>query len=174
MSAASDTLPAGALAELKIRPERPQDGAAVEALIADAFGPGRFAKSADRLREGRQPVHDLSLVAWSDDRVVGCVRLWDIHIGDTPALLLGPFAVDRTFRSKGLGAFLINAACLAAATAGRRIILLVGDAPFFSRMDFHVAEKGQVVLPGPVDARRVMWRALVPGALDGVAGPVTA
>ena len=164
---------AAAFADLKIRPERPQDAPVVDALIAAAFGPGRYAKSADRLREGRVPHRDLSLVAWSGDVAAGCVRLWPIHIGETPALLLGPFAVDAAYRSQGLGGFLINAACLAAAAAGHGAVLLVGDAPYFERFDFHPVERGAVTLPGPVDSRRVLWRALRPGALDGVEGAVT-
>lgn len=163
-----------ALSELKIRPERSEDASVVEALIDAAFGPGRHAKTADRLREGRAPIGDLSFVAWSGDQAAGCVRLWAIHIGETPAILLGPFAVHPAFRSRGLGAFLINAACLAAAAAGHGVVLLVGDAPYFERLDFHSVERGLVTLPGPVDRRRVLWRALRPGALDGVSGPVSA
>lgn len=160
------------LEDLHFRRERPEDAAVVERLIARAFGPGRYAKSADRLREGRTPERSLSLVAWSRGDAVGCVRLWTIHIGDTPALLLGPFAVDAAHRSRGLGAALVEAACLAAAAAGHSLVLLVGDAPFFSRVGFEPVEPGRVVLPGPVDTRRVLWRALVPGAWDNVSGAV--
>src|SRR5262249_30723190 len=90
--------------------ERPNDAPAVERLILAAFRPGRFAKAAERLREGRRPDPSLSLVAWDGDCAVGCVRLWPIRIGETPALLLGPFAVDAAWRSQGLGAALIEQA----------------------------------------------------------------
>src|SRR5580658_5943097 len=92
----------------RLNHERPHDAPLVDALIARAFGPGRYAKAAERLRECNRPLLGLSFVAWIGDRVIGCVRLWPIIIGATPALLLGPFAVDPTHRSRGLGACLID------------------------------------------------------------------
>ena len=157
-----------------LKAERPEDHDLVDALIDRAFGPGRFVKTAERLREGNTPRRDLSLVAWADGEAVGCVRMWPIHIGDRAAVLLGPFAVDDAWRSNGLGGQLIDAACAAAERAGVGVVLLVGDEPYFGRLGFEIIPSGRAVLPGPVDARRVLWRALRPGALDGVAGPVRA
>lgn len=171
-SAAPPAKPAGVDPVLK--PERPEDLAVVDALIDRAFGPGRFVKTAERLREGNTPRHDLSLVAWAGGAAVGCVRMWPVHIGQTPAALLGPFAVDDAWRSRGLGAQLIEAACAAAGRAGLGLVLLVGDQLYFNKLGFEQVPPGAAVLPGPVDARRVLWRALKPGALDGVQGPVRA
>lgn len=152
--------------------ERPQDLPLVDALIDRAFGPGRFVKTAERLREGNTPRRDLSLVAWADGEAVGCVRMWPIHIGEAPAVLLGPFAVDDAWRSRGLGGQLIEAACAAAERAGVGAVLLVGDEPYFRKLGFEMIPLGRATLPGPVDGRRLLWRALRPGALDGVQGPV--
>jgi len=156
-----------------LRAERPQDGPRVDALVERAFGPGRLAKTAERLREANRPLADISLVAWAGDEAVGCVRMWPVHIGRTPAVLLGPFAVEDAWRSRGLGSELIAKACEAAERAGHSLVLLVGDEPFFAKLGFTPAPAGQVVLPGQVDARRVLWRALKPGALEGVGGAVT-
>jgi predicted N-acetyltransferase YhbS len=157
-----------------LKPERPEDRALVDTLVERAFGPGRFVKTAERLREGNTPCGDLSLVAWAGGEAVGCVRMWPIHIGDSAAVLLGPFAVDDAWRSRGLGAQLIEAACEAAGRAGVGVILLVGDQPYFQKFGFEPVPPGRAVLPGPVDGRRVLWRALRPGALDGVGGPASA
>jgi len=150
--------------------ERAQDAPLVDALIARAFGPGRFVKAAERLREGNHPELDLSFVAWTDGKAVGCVRLWPVAIGLTPALLLGPFAVDTAHRSQGLGAALITRACETATDAGHALIVLVGDTDYFGPLGFSVAR--DMVMPGPVDRRRVLVRALNAGAADGVAGAV--
>ena len=155
-----------------LKSERLEDQALVDALIDRAFGPGRFVKTAERLREGNAPRHDLSLVAWSSGQAVGCVRLWPIHIGERPAVLLGPFAVDDAWRSQGLGGQLVEAACASAEQAGVGVVLLVGDAPYFEKLGFEPVPPGRAVMPGPVDPRRVLWRALQPGALDDVQGPV--
>jgi predicted N-acetyltransferase YhbS len=154
--------------------ERPQDAVLVDALIERAFGPGRLAKAAERLREANQPLLDLSFVAWMGETAAGCVRLWPVHIGETPALLLGPFAVDDAWRSRGLGSALIAHACQAAAQAGHGVVLLVGDEPYFRKLQFIAAPHGQVILPGPANPRRTLWRALRPGATEGVGGLVRA
>jgi predicted N-acetyltransferase YhbS len=152
--------------------ERPEDAAAVEALVLRAFGPGRYAKAAERLREGRAPLRELSFVAWEQGRAVGCVRLWAIVAGGAPALLLGPIAVEADHRNNGLGGALVARACEAAEAGGHRLIVLVGDMPFFGRLGFAPAPK--LAMPGPVDRRRVLARALQAGAPLDVEGPVAA
>jgi predicted N-acetyltransferase YhbS len=154
--------------------ERPQDAALVDALIERAFGPGRLAKTAERVREANRPLADLSFVAWMGEAAAGCVRLWPVHIDETPALLLGPFAVDDPWRSRGLGSALIAHACQAATEAGHGVVLLVGDEPYFRKLGFTAVPFGQVVLPGPANPRRILWRALRPGATEGVGGLVRA
>jgi predicted N-acetyltransferase YhbS len=157
-----------------LKAERPEDLPLVEGLVERAFGPGRLVKTAERLRERNAPLHALSLVAWAGGEAVGCVRMWPIHVGQTPAVLLGPFAVEDAWRSRGLGAELIRQACAAAQKAGHGLVLLVGDAPYFEKLEFEPVPTGRAVLPGPVDPRRILWRALRPGALEGVQGPVHA
>ena len=159
--AAQPTLPS-------IAPERPQDADAVERLVLSAFGPGRFAKAAERLREGRAPRLDLSMLAWDDREAVGCVRMWQVKVGETPAIFLGPIAVEIAYRSHGVGAALVERACSAAAADGHDVVVLVGDMPFFGPLGF--APAPGVVMPGPVDQRRVLARALRPGAESGVKG----
>jgi predicted N-acetyltransferase YhbS len=138
--------------------EAREDAGAVDALIALAFGPGRYAKAAERLREGNTPIPGLSFVVKEGGAVVGCVRLWPVTIGGERAVLLGPFAVHPDWRSRGLGAALIERAVEAAAAAGEDFVLLVGDAPYFGPLGFAVAQGA--VMPGPVDKRRVLIKAL--------------
>lgn len=139
-----------------IAPETPADAARVEAVVTAAFGPGRFAKTAERLREAAE--FAAGFTAMDAGRLVGSVRLWRVRIGDTPALFLGPIAVDEAFRKAGLGADLVTA-CLdwarSQAVAG---VLLIGDLPYFGRFGFETA--ADVRLPGPADPRRVLWVSL--------------
>lgn len=148
-------------APLRIEIEASGDAEAVEALVLAAFGPGRFAKTAERLRERAQIA--AGFVAREDGQIVGSVRLWAISVGGEPALLLGPIAVSAASRRAGLGADLVQACTDHAGTTG---ILLVGDLPYFGRFGFRPA--ADVRLAGPVDQRRVLWRG------EGrTAGPVT-
>ena len=139
-------------------PEQIEDAHAVDALIERAFGPGRYAKAAERLREHNRPLLDISFTAWCGEELVGCVRMWPILIGAEPAVLLGPFAVEPDWRSRGLGAALIERACEAAKAAGHALIFLVGDAPYFGPLGFQVVPPGCIQMPGPVDPARVMYR----------------
>ena len=152
-------------------PETPADADAVAALIDRAFGPGRYAKAAERLREGNHPLEDICFVAHAGGAVVGCVRMWPIRIGDTSAVLLGPLAVEGAWRSLGLGAALIRQACEAAAAAGHALVLLVGDEPYYGPLGFSVAPR-TVTLPGPVDPARVLVQELAPGAATALSGQV--
>lgn len=139
-------------APLRITLETPSDRDAVEALVLAAFGPGRFAKTAERLRERARCV--AGFVAREDGRLVGSVRLWSIRVGATPALFLGPIAVAGDRRRGGLGADLVQACIAEARGQGATGALLVGD-PWFARFGF-VPAPG-IDLPGPVDRRRVLW-----------------
>jgi predicted N-acetyltransferase YhbS len=152
--------------------ERPQDADAVERLVLRAFGPGRFAKAAERLREGREPPLDLSVVAWDGRKLVGSVRQWTVLVGETPAIFLGPIAVEEDYRSHGVGAALIERACAMATRAGHAVIVLVGDMPFFGPLGF--AQAPDVIMPGPVDQTRVLARALLPGGDRALKGLVVA
>ena len=138
-------------APLRIEIEAPADAAAVEALVLAAFGPGRFAKTAERLRERARVI--AGFVAREDGQVVGSVRLWAITVEGAPAMFLGPIAVAADCRRAGLGADLVQA-CVD--HAGKTGILLVGDLPYFGRFGFRPAP--DVRLSGPVDQRRVLWR----------------
>ena len=156
----------------QLRAETARDLAAIESLVHAAFGPGRFAKAAERLRETNHVLADLSVVAHDGETLAGCVRQWPIRVGGRPVVFLGPIAVDPAWRHHGLGGALVEQACAAALAAGHDLILLVGDLPFFGPHGFETVTPGRVILPGPVDPRRVLARALKPGALDDLAGVV--
>ena len=133
--------------------ETPADAAAVEALVLAAFGPGRFAKTAERLRE--RAVIAAGFVARDGADLLGSVRLCSITVGGEPALFLGPIAVAAANRKAGLGADLVQA-CLAFAADAGMGVLLVGDSPYFGRFGFEPSV--DVRLPGPADPRRILWR----------------
>jgi predicted N-acetyltransferase YhbS len=158
--------------DIVIAPERDADSAAIEGLEARAFGPGRFARTAYRLREGNAPDRALSFVARVSTLVVGSIRLTRIRIGDSPALLLGPLTVDPAFRSKGIGRMLIEASLQAAEAAGHGLVLLVGDEAYYGRIGFTRVPPGRIVMPGPVDPGRLLLRELKPGAAASAAGRV--
>ena len=159
---------------ITMRPARPEDGAEIAALSARAFGPGRFARTAYRIREAAPPEPSLSFVARVGTLLVGANAMTPIQIGGAPAMLLGPLIVEPVFRSQGIGEALVTRSLDAARRFGVTLVLLVGDEPYYARMGFKRCPPRRVALPGPVDAARLLYCELAPGAFDGVKGMASA
>jgi predicted N-acetyltransferase YhbS len=157
---------------LTILPETEGDAVAIERLHERAFGPGRYAKTAYRLRENVVHRSEVSFTAHIGTLLVGSVRLSPVRIGDTKALLLGPLAVEPAFRERGVGQALIQQALDAAGARGHRLVILVGDEPYYGKCGFRPIPAGTVAMPGPVDPARLLVAELVDGAFAGVSGPI--
>ena len=157
---------------LTILPETKTDAPAIERLHERTFGPGRYAKTAYRLRE--QVAHSLALsfTARIGTLLVGSVRLSPVRIGETKALLLGPLTVEPPFRDHGVGQALIERALEEARANGHRVVILVGDESYYGKCGFKRIPPGRVAMPGPVDPERLLAAELTPGALQDIAGPV--
>lgn len=157
---------------LTILPESADDAVAIDRLHERTFGPGRFARTAYRIREDAAHKLDLSFTARIGTLLVGSVRLSPIRIGETPALLLGPLTVEPPFRDRGIGIGLIERALQEAKAKGHRLVVLVGDEPYYARGGFKRIPKGAVTMPGPVDPGRLLVAELADGAFNGVSGPI--
>ncbi|MGA0608115.1 GNAT family N-acetyltransferase [Phenylobacterium sp. VNQ135] len=149
--------------------EAAQDAALIEGLLDRAFGPGRFAKSSERVREFADFAPELSFCAWEAGKLAGVVRMWRVNVGETPVVFLGPLAVEPGLQSAGVGGRLVAQACAAAKAAGEAAVLLVGDPPYFERFGFVAAPNA--VMPGPVDQRRVLMLPLRDVTLSGDVRP---
>lgn len=156
-----------------IRREETRDTAAADAIVSAAFGPGRFAKSAYRLREGVAGVAELSFVAEEGTRIVGTVRYWPVVIGGQAALMLGPIAIVADRQGQGIALALMQTSLAEAKRLGHRAVILVGDEPYYGRAGFaRIQPAGRITMPGPVDAARLLGLSLADGALEAMAGEV--
>jgi len=104
--------------------------------------------------------------------LVGTLRLWHVSAGGVPALVLGPLAVDGAYRKLGVGATLMVHAIAAATARGHRAVLLLGDAPYYSRFGFSAEKAKELALPGAFERERLLALELVAGALDGAWGMI--
>jgi predicted N-acetyltransferase YhbS len=157
---------------LTILAEAPSDDEAIERLHERTFGPGRFARTAYRIREGVTHQLDLSFTARIGTLLVGSVRLSPIRIGETPALLLGPLTVEPPFRGRGIAKALVARSLEHARSKGHKLVVLVGDEPYYGPLGFQTVPKGQVKMPGPVDPARLLVAVLADGAFEDVRGNV--
>ncbi len=157
---------------LVLEPETPADGELILRLNERVFGPGRFARTAYRLRETTPADLSLSFVARVGTLLVGANAMTPIFIGATPALLLGPLIVEPVFRSQGIGEALVTRSLEAAKAAGAKLAILVGDEPYYARMGFKRAPPDRIVAarPGRSGARallRIAARRLRGGERQG-------
>ncbi len=160
---------------IKITEEQPEDFGSREILLDRAMGPDRVLKPSERLRAGRLPARGLSLVARDGARIVGSVRLWNVDAGeDCPALLLGPLAVDPDLQGAGIGSALMKEAIARAKSFGHDAIILVGDAPYYSRFGFSAELTRRLKMPAPVIRKRFLGLELRPGALAYAEGKLAA
>lgn len=140
----------------------PADLPQIERLTERAFGPGRFARTAYRLREGILPDFTLSFAAHVGTMLVGANFMTRVQCGPSAGLLLGPLTVEPAFRSRGIGKALTTRSLEAARAAHHGLVILVGDEPYYSRFGFKRVPYGQLTLPGPVDPARLLYCELKP------------
>src|SRR6266540_3593604 len=157
---------------LTIRQETAADALAIERLHERTFGPGRYAKTAYRIREGMDHLRELSFTGRIGTLLIGSVRLTPVRIGATAALLLGPLTVEPPFRERGIGQLLIERALAEAKAKGHRLVVLVGDEPYYAKSNFKRIQRGRVTMPGPVDPARLLVCELADGAFEGVSGQI--
>ncbi|MDX2288401.1 MAG: N-acetyltransferase [Hyphomicrobiaceae bacterium] len=163
-------------ADSTLRPVSAADLAAISELHAAAFGPGRFVRTAYRVREGSAPISAYCRVAVGPDgMILAALRFTPVSIGGKPgALLLGPLAVRPTLANQGYGRALIAAGLEAARAAGVDLVVLVGDMPYYARFGFSPVPPGRFRFPGPVNPARILACALRDGAVAEFAGLVAA
>lgn len=157
--------------------ERPEHEQAIEALLDLSFGPGRYAKTAQRLREGNEAIPELCYVAFmgeGDERkLIGSLRFWPVVIGGVPGLMLGPLAVVPMLRGQGVGINLMRRGLADAKAMGYQLVILVGDEPYYVKVGFGPVPPGRLSMPGPVDPARLLYRELDIGAFGHAHGAIT-
>lgn len=160
------------LADVAYAPELPSHDAEIEEINAEAFGPGRFARAAHKIREGGPHARDLSFVATANDKVIASVRLTPITVGEGRAMLLGPLAVRPAWKNFGIGRKLLTIAADAAREKGVAAIVLVGDQPYYGPFGYERVDAGAISMPWPVDPARLLVKELAPGAAAALRGLV--
>lgn len=160
------------LSDIRYLPEDPAYDAEIEDISAEAFGPGRFARAAHKIREGGQHDRALSFVALDGEKAIASVRLTWIAAGEGKGLLLGPLAVRPAYKSQGIGRKLVRIALEEAGKADAGVVVLVGDEPYYGPLGFKRIPRGQITMPRPVDPNRLLAVELRQGTLAVLSGPV--
>ncbi len=156
------------MSTITVEPALAADHLATETLLDLTFGLSRWAKTSYRLREGNTAIDGLSLVTReSGFGLTGAISFWPLKIGEAgaDALLLGPLAVHPERQNIGIGRALMHAGLDKAKALGHRLVVLVGDEPYYARVGFKKVPYSLIELPGPVDPERLLYLELSEGAL---------
>lgn len=140
--------------DAQIRAQKLEDATGTNALLDEVFGPGRHAKSAQRVREMASPATRYSCMAFGPSGEMSgvCCQYW-LQLGNSQVLFLGPLAVRASHRGQGLGRAMI-AWCMA--NSPGMSILTIGNLSFFGEWGF--VRAGGVDLGVPVASNRVLGR----------------
>ena len=153
----------------------PADLPAISKLHAHVFGPGRFVRSAYRVREGQGLLSKFCRVAELDGRLIATLRITEISIGGkNGAALLGPLTVDPEFAGQGYGRKLVSESLEDMKKSGIKLVVLVGDESYYGRLGFKPAPRGQIQFSAPVNPGRILAVELEAGALAGYQGLISA
>jgi predicted N-acetyltransferase YhbS len=163
---------------ITIRQEVAADHSAVYALNCAAFGQDNEAKLVNALRKNNAAfIPELSLVAMSDDKVVGYIlftriKIVDYHGTEHESLALAPIAVGPEFQKNGIGGLLISQGLLKAQEAGFRSVIVLGHEHYYPRFGFVPTTVWHIKAPFEVPANAFMGIELVKGGLDHISGTV--
>jgi predicted N-acetyltransferase YhbS len=164
----------------KIIPLTDVDPAMVEQLLDQAFEPARHQRTAYKVREGMEPLGNLSFAALDDDDMLaGSIQCWPVALTDPkgrahPMIMVGPVAVLPHLQGHGFGKALMTAALTAIDPRAPLPQVLIGDPEYYGRFfGFSNAQTGAWQLPGPFEQHRLLCRTANPAILpqDGTLGP---
>ena len=172
---AAEAAAASSAGQPTVRYATAADDAFIEELQAIAFGPGRFARTAFRVRE-RFPIDPtLSLVSEVEGVPSGSVWMTPISVGGIKGYLLGPLATHPNFRKRGAGKLLAREVTKRALARGEgHFVLLVGDQDYYCPLGWEITTPGAIQFPGPVDTSRVLLYAEDKSLATTLSGPIAA
>jgi putative acetyltransferase len=163
---------------MNVRPAQPAEMDAILNVVARAFveEPEVVDLVRDLSRDEGYLPH-LSLVAEEDGLLVGYVLFTRAHVqseGTEVAILsLAPLAVLPSHQAKGVGSALVHAGLDAARSQGESIVVVLGHPTYYPRFGFRPAQELGLTVPHVIDPIEAwMVAEIVPGALNGLQGPV--
>ena len=129
----------------------------IEKLLDEAFGPGRYARTAYRYREKHNLISEYSYIYQDNKQLLASISFSQIFINNkSEGLLLGPLAVKPGHVGKGYGVALVETTIkLIKKSKKYSFIVLVGDIDYYRRFNFKQISQ-PLNLVGPVNPNRVL------------------
>lgn len=162
--------------DISLRPETPDDFAAIREILNLAFPEEEVAALVTHLRQTRGYDPELSLVSDLHGTITGYVMFTPAFIesnkGTVPAMILAPLAVHPSWQKQGIGSLLTLHGLEQCRRLGNRIVIVIGHSNYYPKFGFVQAGLlGISIAQGRLEESKMVL-PLTPGALDGVTGTV--
>ena len=161
---------------ISIRPEDPADIDEIYELNRFVFGQDNEARLVDQIRQGPNFIPQLSLVAYSDEKLIGYILFSKITItnGDFKYESLGvtSMVVHPAFQKRGLGSKLLIIGLQKATELSYSDVFVFGHEFYFPKFGFLPAARWNIRPPFDVPSEVFMALELIPNALQNVSGIV--
>ena len=145
---------------MDIRVQKKDDQPIIDGLVRLVFGDAPSMRAVWRLRPG-PAIAPLSLVASAQWKIIGCVRFWEIMVGDKAQLLLGPLAINPALQGKGYGRAIVSDGLRRAEQLRRWSCCFVsGDPHYYTKFGFIEADRNRFIWPGELAPNRLLMRPL--------------
>jgi predicted N-acetyltransferase YhbS len=157
-----------------IRKELKEDNARTKEINDQAFKQENEGILINKLRDKNHFIPELSLVAETDEMVVGHIFFYPVKINSAyqkhPTLSLGPMSVLPEYQKRGIGGKLINEGLKLAEELGFRSVIVLGHPKYYPKFGFTKASKWSIKTPFEVPDEVFMALEIVEGELQDKSG----
>lgn len=145
----------------EIRQENQNDYKEVYSVVKKAFETAEHSDGNEHdlvtlLRNSKNFIPELSLVAIEDNKIVGYILFTKVKIGDYEEIALAPLAVLPEFQKKGIGGSLIKKGHEIAKKLGYHYSIVLGSEKYYPKFGYVPAIKYGIKAPFQVDNENFM------------------
>ncbi|MCT8159645.1 GNAT family N-acetyltransferase [Pseudoruegeria sp. SHC-113] len=143
---------------MEIRATTPDDYAAIDDVIIEAFGQVDEARLVDMLRRDRAVALELvaEVTRPNGPEIVGHI-LFSRFAEPAGWLALAPVSVKPSRHRQGIGGKLIASGCAAAQEAGYAAVVVLGSPKLYGRHGFSVKQAAGLTSPYPLEYTGLRW-----------------
>lgn len=152
-----------------IKQEQASDITAVDQVIKKAFASLPYSDHQEhllvrRLRQSKEFIPELSLVAELDGQIVGHILFTKAQVNHTTVLALAPLAVHPDYQQQGIGSALVKKGHQLAQALQFPYSIVLGDPQYYSRFGYQAAKNWGILPPFDVPCNHFMGIKLIQSA----------
>ncbi len=162
--------------KLIIRAEKHEDYSGITEVHDLAFGQKNEGRLVELLRKNPDYIPGLSLIAESDDKIIGHILFFPVVIrgksAEYPSLSLAPVSVLPEYQGRGVGKQLVSEGLQQAKGMGFQSVIVLGHPGYYPKFGFKLAGNWNIKAPFAVPVNAFFALELRENGLQGVSGTV--